>query len=109
MLKTINGGKMPTKGSKYSACVDLYANEDVCIGAGETKIVGLGVCIDIDSIRESEMFETHSTLASFDEPLLVEYDNNSFNEFVSTAVIQPEVVMLVIIHSNFTLQGWKKS
>ena len=47
MLKTINGGKMPEKGSKYSACIDLFANEDVTIGAGETKLVGLGVCIDI--------------------------------------------------------------
>jgi dUTPase len=49
MFKTINGGKIPTKGSKFSACVDLYANEDVCIGAGETKIVGLGVCLDIET------------------------------------------------------------
>lgn len=49
MLKVINGGKEPTKGSKYSACVDLYANEDVTIGAGETKIIPLGVCLDEDN------------------------------------------------------------
>lgn len=49
MLKTINGGIGPTKGSKYSACVDLYANEDVTIGAGETKIIPLGVCLDEDN------------------------------------------------------------
>ncbi len=48
MLKTINGGKQPTKGSKYSAGIDLYANEDVVIGAGETKMVGLGVKIDLN-------------------------------------------------------------
>ena len=47
MLKVINGGKAPTKGSKYSACIDLYAREDVVIGAGETVLVGLGVKIDI--------------------------------------------------------------
>ena len=46
MLKVINGGKEPTKGSKYSACIDLYANEDVVIGAGETVLVPLGVKID---------------------------------------------------------------
>jgi dUTPase len=50
MLKVINGGKMSTKGSKFSACVDLYANETICIGVGETKIVGLGVAIDMDYI-----------------------------------------------------------
>jgi len=38
----------PTKGSKYSACVDLYAREDVVIGAGETALVSLGVKIDSD-------------------------------------------------------------
>jgi dUTPase len=48
MFKVINGGKLPTRGSKYSACVDLYANEDIVIGAGETVKVGLGVAIDMD-------------------------------------------------------------
>jgi len=46
MLKTIVKGCEPTKGSKYSACIDLYASEDVVIGAGETVLVGLGVVID---------------------------------------------------------------
>jgi len=52
MFKVINGGKMPTKGSKYSAAVDLYASEDVVIGAGDTAVVGLGVCIDNDFISK---------------------------------------------------------
>ena len=46
MLKTINGGRPPTKGSKYSACVDLYANEHVMIRPQETVKIKLGVCID---------------------------------------------------------------
>jgi len=50
MFKVINEGKMPTRATKYSAAVDLYANEDVVIGAGETEIIGLGVCIDLTSI-----------------------------------------------------------
>jgi len=41
---------MPTRGSKYSACVDVYANEDVVIGAGETKLIGIGIAIDLDGI-----------------------------------------------------------
>ncbi len=45
MFEIINSGKMPTRGTRYSACVDLYANEDVVIGAGETVIVPLGVKI----------------------------------------------------------------
>lgn len=49
MFKSVNGGKLPTRGSKYSACVDLYANADVIIGAGETKLIPLGVCLDIEA------------------------------------------------------------
>jgi len=46
MFKTINNGKLPTRGSKYSACVDLYANEEVVISASETQKVPLGITLD---------------------------------------------------------------
>lgn len=49
MFKVLENGKMPTRGSKYSACVDLYASHDVVISAGETVVVGLGVCIDLEN------------------------------------------------------------
>ena len=45
MFKSIEGGILPTRGSKYSAFVDVYANEDVVIGAGETKLIKLGIAI----------------------------------------------------------------
>jgi dUTPase len=48
MFKVLIDECKPTRGSKFSACVDLYASEDCVIGAGETKIVGLGVAIDSD-------------------------------------------------------------
>ena len=51
MLKVINNGKMGTRATKYSTALDLYANEDVVIGAGGTAIVGLGVCIDLEAIE----------------------------------------------------------
>ena len=65
MFKTINGGQLPTRGSKHSACVDLHAREDIEIGAGETKLIPLGVCIDLDLIWkvefgiDSDMSEKH--------------------------------------------------
>jgi len=46
MFKELTEGCMPTRATKYSACVDVYASEDVVIGAGETKLVGLGIAID---------------------------------------------------------------
>ena len=48
MFKVLVPGCKPTRGSKFSACVDLYASEDMVIGAGETKIIGLGVAIDLN-------------------------------------------------------------
>lgn len=58
MLKVINGGFEPVRSTKYSAYVDLFARENVTIGAGETKIVKLGVKIDLDSLYRSWYFYT---------------------------------------------------
>ena len=49
MFKILDEVCKPTKGSKYSAAIDLYAREDVVIGAGETKMIPLGVCIDLEN------------------------------------------------------------
>ena len=52
MLKTINNGKTPVRATEFSAAVDLFANEDAVIKRGETKIVGLGVVIDMEYIKD---------------------------------------------------------
>ena len=46
MFKVLDEVCQPTRATKYSAMVDLYAREDVVIGAGGTVIVPLGVKID---------------------------------------------------------------
>ena len=51
MFKQINGGKLPQRANKYSGSFDVYANEDVVIGAGETKLIGLGIAIDNSLIQ----------------------------------------------------------
>jgi len=58
MFKVLKNGKMPTRGSRYSAAVDLYSSEDVVIGVGETVMVGLGVCIDLQKSIMSVYEET---------------------------------------------------
>lgn len=52
MLKVIEGGFEPVRSTKYSAYVDLFAREDITIGAGETKIIKLGVKIDWRAIMK---------------------------------------------------------
>lgn len=50
MFKVLEGATAPTRATKYSAMVDLYSNANVVIGAGETKIVPLGVKIDLEDL-----------------------------------------------------------
>lgn len=65
MFKVLVDGCEPTRGSKYSACVDLYASEDVVIGAGETKLISLGVCIDYEKLKviSDRDLENHAGMA----------------------------------------------
>jgi len=53
MFKVLTEGCKPTKATKYSAAVDVYASHDVTIGAGETKLVGLGIAINLDNLLEN--------------------------------------------------------
>jgi len=58
MFKVLKKGCSPTRGTKYSACIDLYAAEDVVIGVGKTKVIGLGVCIDLEKLKDNEIFQS---------------------------------------------------
>ena len=55
----------PKRGTKYSAYVDLFAREDITIGAGETKIVKLGVKIDLEKLKYA-FFDWYSITESFE-------------------------------------------
>ena len=51
MFKILNEKCKPTKGTKYSAAIDLYASETVAIELSETKLIGLGVKIDMEQVE----------------------------------------------------------
>ena len=70
MFEVITDGCNPTRGSKYSSCVDLYSAEDVVIGAGETKVVGLGVKIDLENLLDD--------LYGVDEDYINYHENRDF-------------------------------
>ena len=53
MFKVLDEVCEPKRGTKYSAYVDLFARENVVIGAGETKIVPLGVKLDMQYVRNT--------------------------------------------------------
>ena len=87
MFKTVKDGKLPTRGSKYSACVDLYAREDIVIGAGETKVIPLGVALDLEEIKESEMFMVESFGESYGS-LGEDFDAEMYQNFLSSHYIK---------------------
>ena len=58
MLKVLDELCTPKRGTKYSAYVDLFAREDVVINSGETKIIKLGVKLDLDKLYKSWYFYT---------------------------------------------------
>ena len=76
MFEILDGATAPTRATKYSAMVDLYANADVVIGAGETKIIPLGVKIDIEYIES--IFTTQNYCVHSD----------TLNEFLSTHFLE---------------------
>ena len=51
MFKILDEACVPKRGTKYSAYIDLFSREDIVIGAGETKVIPLGVKIDLDFFR----------------------------------------------------------
>ncbi|MGJ0302498.1 hypothetical protein NG774_04125 [Aliarcobacter cryaerophilus] len=66
MFKILDEVCTPKRGTKYSAYVDLFAREDVTIAAGETKIVKLGVKIDIEKLKYA-FFDWYSITESFEK------------------------------------------
>ena len=51
MFKVLDEVCEPKRGTKYSAYVDLFSAEDIIIGAGETKIIKLGVKLDLEKLQ----------------------------------------------------------
>ena len=53
MFKILDEACTPTRGTKYSAAIDLRSREDVAIGAGATVLVPLGVKLDVEKLLEA--------------------------------------------------------
>lgn len=100
MFKVINGGFAPKRSTKYSAYVDLFAREDIVIGAGETKIVKLGVKLDLEKLKEDN-------ISMFSEPIFganfgfidSEFNEDYFNQFLKSHYLE------VALRSSLGVKG----
>lgn len=81
MIKVLTEGCEPTKGTKYSACIDLYAAEDCVIDRNNTKIVPLGIALDQEQIKSR-----YSTRQSYGS--VVEYNDDHYTNFMGSHYVQ---------------------
>lgn len=78
MFKVLKDWCEPTRATQFSACIDLYASENMRITSGDTRIVGLGIKIDQEYLRE--LFTTQ----------MFDFNENAYNEFMGTHYLQLE-------------------
>ena len=91
MFKVLDEVCKPTKGSKYSAAVDLYAREDIVIGAGETVKVPLGVCVDLENFRNTIFFSEEKGFIDDKEDDQLQSDlENIWKDFLESHYLQLE-------------------
>lgn len=100
MFKILDEVCTPKRGTKYSAYVDLFAREDVVIGAGETKVVPLGVCVDEEKLRNKAMLYCMATAPkNLHESVFDDYVTNHIEDFISTHYLE------VALRSSLAVKG----
>lgn len=81
MFKSINGGLLPQRATRYSAGFDVFANEYVVVSSGETKLVGLGIAIDEDFfVKRHKKVSSHFFKWAKDRVYSEDEANNMANE-----------------------------
>ena len=98
MFKVLDKVCVPKRSTKYSAYVDLFAREDITIGAGETKIVPLGVKLDLNKLSKA-LFEVSYSyiLRSHNKVLQEEFDKFMKSHYLEVALRSSLAVKGLII------------
>lgn len=93
MFKILDEACTPTRGTKYSAAVDLRAREDITIAAGETKLVPLGIKIDTEALKQAaKLYVMENTPYTYDvakyDDVAEAYMKNHIDFFLSSHYLQ---------------------
>ena len=67
MFTILKGGVAPKIKTEFSSSADLCSRGDITIGAGETKIIPLGVKIDLEEIKNI-CFEEYKSFMKIQDP-----------------------------------------
>jgi len=92
MFKILDEVCEPKRGTKYSAYVDLFSREDVVIGAGETKVIKLGIEIDFDKLKANVISLVGAAIHIDDE-------DSIFNKFRESHYLE------VALRSSLAVKG----
>ena len=87
MFKILDESCTPVRSTKYSAYVDLFSREDITIGAGETKVIPLGVKLDLNKLSKA-LFEVSYSyiLRSHNKVLQEEFDKFMKSHYLEIAL-----------------------
>jgi len=98
MFKILDEACTPQRGTRYSAYVDLFSRKDVTIGAGETKVIPLGVKLDLNKLSKA-LFEVSYSyiLRSHNKALQEEFDMFLKSHYLEVALRSSLAVKGLII------------
>lgn len=100
MFKILDEACTPKRGTKYSAYVDLFAREDVIIGAGGTKIVKLGVKLDLDKLAKTLYDVSYSYIIKAHNKLLQEDFHNFLQKHYLEVALRSSLGVKGLIIAN---------
>ena len=124
MFKSVNGGILPKRFTKYSCGFDVFANEDKVIAAGQTELIGLGIAIDLEQIKGrfiGAYLSDNGADEYFDEHAFTEFKERHYFELhirsslrakgltsLGTGVIDMDFDQEVkmVVHNPVTLEGY---
>ena len=100
MLKALYEHTTPKRATKYSAYIDLFSAEDVIIGAGETKIIKLGVKLDLDKLAKTLYDVSYSYIIKAHNKLLQEDFHNFLQKHYLEVALRSSLGVKGLIIAN---------
>ncbi len=101
MFISVDGGKLPQASTKYSAGLDVFANEDVEIWAGASEVVKLGIKLDLDYINKNDLQNNHFLMLEVRSSMRMK-EISSFGVGIIDLDYQDEIKMIIHNHSKFS-------
>ena len=95
MFKILDEACKPKRSTKYSAYIDLFSREDMTIGAGETKVIPLGVKLALNKLSKALFEVSYSYILRSHNKVLQE----EFDKFMKSHYLE------IVLRSSLGIRG----